>query len=66
MADAEVWKAIAELERRVARIEKRSAVDADAEPETMPGVSTAPGVSPGGESPVLDAVADALEALGFV
>jgi hypothetical protein len=65
MADAEVWKAIAELERRVARLELRQSIGADAEPETLPGVTSTPGSS-GGESPVFDAVADALEALGFV
>jgi hypothetical protein len=77
MADADVWRTIAELERRLARLERRLDVDADAEPETMPGVSTAPGPFGrndfcggfGGdapsESPVIDAVADGLEALGF-
>lgn len=59
MADADVWRAIANLERRVARLESRLAVSAEVEPETSPGVQ-APGASP-----ILDAFADALGALGF-
>lgn len=59
MADSDIWRTIADLERRVARIEARLAVSADVEPETSPGVQAS------GASPVLDALADALGALGF-
>jgi len=54
---------LADLRRRVERLERRFFGEDDSGPPTMPGVGVTPGES---ESPMLDAIGDAFDALrGF-
>ena len=62
---ATVLDELADLRRRVERLERRLFGADDVEPPTMPGVGAAPGASEYSESPMLDALGDAFDALGF-
>lgn len=53
-------RALEELRVRVRRLEQFTGVDRE-EPDTLPGIAPTPS-----ESPVIDAFADALGALGFL
>ncbi len=56
---------LADLRRRVERLERRFFGEDDSEPPTMPGVGVTPGEREFSESPFLDALGDAFEGLGF-
>ena len=60
---ATVLDELDDLRRRVERLERRLFGADDGEPPTMPGVGETPGEY--SESPMLDAIGDAFEALGF-